>query len=238
MICYKAGMKNTLNHVTLLKTLDWLYEKTLSGLPGLDSSVEMAQKAMLGEGSLQEKANSFIRWQNAKAATSGFITGIGGFMTLPVALPANLASVLFIQIRMIAAIAYMGGYNLRDNKVKTLVYTCLLGNFAKDMIQETGIMLGTKLTAKVVANISESTLLLINQKVGFRLLSTFGSKGVLNLCKTVPLAGGIIGGSIDSIATNAIGNIARNTFLKQAPNNPYPTPAMHFFKAAKSSNTL
>jgi len=37
---------------------------------------------------------------------------------------------------MIAAIAYMGGLNLRDEKVKTLVYTCLVGNFAKDVLQE------------------------------------------------------------------------------------------------------
>jgi hypothetical protein len=35
----------------------------------------------------------------------------------------------------------------------------------------------------------------INQKVGFRLLTKFGSKGVINLGKMVPLTGGIIGGT-------------------------------------------
>jgi len=196
-----------------MRTLDWAYEKALSGLPGLVSAPDLALSYMKQEGSLLDNANSLIRWQNAKAGTSGFITGIGGLMTLPVAIPANLASVLFIQVRMIAAIAYMGGLDLRDPKVKTLVYTCLAGNFAKDILQETGIRLGTKFTALAIERISEKTLLIINQRVGFRLLTTYGSKGMINLGKVVPLIGGIIGGSIDIAATNIIGNMARDSFL-------------------------
>ena len=193
--------------------MDWAYEKAISGMPGLDSAPQLASSFMDKEGTLREKANSLIRWQNAKAGTSGFVTGIGGLMTLPVAIPANLASVLYIQIRMIAAIAYMGGYDLRDEKVKTLVYMCLVGNFVKDILQETGIRLGTKFTAMAIERISEKSLLLINQRVGFRLLTTSGTKGMINLGKAVPLVGGIIGGSIDVAATNTIGNMARNTFL-------------------------
>lgn len=197
----------------MLKVLDWTYEKVLNGVPGLDSVDELALKFLKQEGTLYEKVNSLIRWQNARAGTSGFLTGVGGLLTLPVAIPANLASVLFIQIRMIAAIAKMGGYNIRDDKVKTLVYVCLAGNFAKDIIQETGIMIGTKLTSKVIESISERSLLAINQRVGFRLLSKYGGKSTLNLGKAVPLVGGVIGGAIDTFATNLIGNTARNVFI-------------------------
>ena len=196
-----------------MRVLDWAYEKAINGMPGLDSASQLASSFMDKKGTLRERANSLIRWQNAKAGTSGFVTGIGGLITLPVAVPANLASVLYIQIRMIAAIAYMGGYDLRDEKVKTLVYMCLVGNFAKDILQETGIRLGTKFTAMAIERISEKSLLLINQRVGFRLLATSGTKGMINLGKAVPLVGGIIGGSFDVAATNTIGNMARNTFL-------------------------
>ena len=202
-----------MNHSTVMRVLDWAYEKAISGMPGLDSAPQLASSFMDKEGTLRDKANSLIRWQNAKAGTSGFVTGIGGLMTLPVAIPANLASVLYIQIRMIAAIAHMGGYDLREEKVKTLVYMCLVGNFAKDILQETGIRLGTKFTAMAIERISEKSLLLINQRVGFRLLTTSSTKGMINLGKAVPLVGGIIGGSIDVAATNTIGNMARNTFL-------------------------
>lgn len=196
-----------------MKVLDWAYENTLNGIPGLDTVDELARKFMLQEGTLHEKAGSLIRWQNAKAGSSGFITGIGGLMTLPVAIPANLASVLFIQIRMIAAIAIMGGYNLRDDKVKTMVYICLAGNFAKDLVQETGIMLGTKLTAKVIESVSERSLIAINQKVGFNLLTKYSGKGAIHIGKAVPLIGGIIGGTVDLVTTNIIGNTARNLFI-------------------------
>jgi len=206
-------MTKSLNHPALMKILDWAYEKALNGVPGLDTANELAQKFMIQEGTLHQKADSLIRWQNAKACTSGFITGIGGLMTLPVAIPANLASVLYIQIRMIAAIAHMGGYDLRDDKVKTLVYVCLAGNFAKDLIQEAGILIGTKFTTRIIESISERSLLAINQKVGFRLLSKYGGRSAINLGKAVPFAGGIIGGTIDLIATNLIGNTARNIFI-------------------------
>jgi hypothetical protein len=74
-------------------------------------------------------------------------------------------------------------------------------------------MFGTKLTVKAVESISERSLLAINQRVGFRLLSTYGVKGAINLGKAVPLVGGLIGGTIDTFTTNLIGNIARNAFL-------------------------
>jgi len=196
-----------------MKVLDWAYEKALLGIPGLDSAGETARKYMIREGTLYEKANSLIRRQNTKAGTSGFITGMGGLLTLPVAIPANIASVLYIQIRMIAAIAHMGGYNLRDDKVKTLVYMCLVGNFAKDIIQEAGIILGTKITTRVIEGISERSILAVNQRVGFRLLSTYGAKGAIDIGKAIPLIGGVIGGTIDIVTTNIIGNVARNIFL-------------------------
>jgi len=91
---------------------------------------------------------------------------------------------------------------------------CLAGNFAKDIIQETSIQIGTKLTARAVGSISEKSLQLINQKVGFKLLSVYGSKGIINLSKAVPLAGGLIGGTIDTVTTNLIGNAARKMFLE------------------------
>lgn len=206
-------MARKLNRTMILQAMDYAYEKSIQGLPGMDSAEELANNYLKKEGSLTDKANSLIRWQNAKAGSSGFITGLGGFSTLPVAIPANLFSVLYFQIRMIAAIALMGGHDLRDDRVKSLVYACLAGNMAKDILQEIGITLGTKLTAQMIGNISEKAILSINQKIGFQLLSKTGGRGAVNLGKAIPLAGGIIGGSFDVFTTNLIGNIARNTFI-------------------------
>lgn len=206
-------MSKEITQSKIMSALDWGYEMAVDGVPGLDTAEELAQSYMKNGGSKRDQVNSLIRWQNTKAGTSGFLTGLGGIITLPVALPANITSVLFIQIRMIAAIAVIGGYDIRDDQVKSLVYLCLAGNSAKDIVKGTGIVLGTKLTNSAIKSISGKTLTAINQKVGFRLFTKFGEKGVINLGKMVPLAGGFIGGTFDSVTTNTIGNVARNTFL-------------------------
>ncbi len=74
-------------------------------------------------------------------------------------------------------------------------------------------MIGAKLTARVVESVSERSLLAINQRVGFRLLSKYGGKGIVNLGKALPLVGGVIGGTIDTFTTNLIGKTARNIFI-------------------------
>ena len=170
---------------------------------------------MNGDGELVDKVNALIRWQNTKAGTSGFITGLGGIITLPVAIPANISSVIFIQVRMIAAIAHMGGYDLKDDRVKTLVYTCLTGNAAKDIVKNIGITISTKMTNTLIKNISGETIKAINKAVGFRLITKFGQKGAINLGKAIPLVGGVVGATFDSVSTNTIGNISRNIFIEE-----------------------
>ncbi|MFY9259335.1 MAG: EcsC family protein [Gallionella sp.] len=199
----------------IMQALDWAYEKSVNGVAGLDSAEELAKSYMQSNDSSYEQANSLIRWQNTKAGTSGFITGLGGIMTLPIAIPANIASVLYVQVRMIAAIAHIGGYDLKDDKVKTLVYSCLVANSAKDVLKDIGVAVGNKIAMNAVKSISGKTLQEINKKVGFKLFTKFGEKGIINLGKAVPLLGGLIGGTFDAVTTNTIGNIARDTFTPE-----------------------
>lgn len=205
-------MAEKINENKMMQVLDWAYDKAVNGVPGLDTAQDLAEDYLNGEGTLHEKVNSLVRYQNAKAGTSGFLSGLGGIMTMPVAIPANIASVIYVQIRMIAAIAYMSGYDIKNDKVRTLIYTCLAGNSAKDILKSAGIVMGNKLVIQAIKNIPGKVIVLINQKVGFRLVTKFGEKGIINLGKAVPIVGGIIGGTFDTVATNTIGNVARDIF--------------------------
>lgn len=206
-------MSEELTQNKLMQALDWAYDKAVNGVPGLDSAEELANDYLKGDASLKDKVNALIRWQNAKCGVSGFLSGIGGLITMPVSVPANIASVMYVQIRMIAAIACMGGYNLRDDRVKTFVYVCLAGNGAKDILKEVGVNLGTKITTQAISRISGAVIIKINQTVGFRLITKFGQTGILNLGKMLPVVGGLIIGIVDSTSTDIIGNVARNTFI-------------------------
>ena len=195
--------------------LNWAYDKAINGVPGLDSAEELAEDYLRGKGTLRDKANSLRKNQCKKCFTSGFVTGLGGLLVLPVSLPANITSVLFLQIRMIAAIAKMGGYDLKDDRVKTLVYQCLVANSCKEVIKNMGVRAGEKLALNFIKKIPAASLRQINKAVTIKLFTKFGEKGIINLGKTVPLLGGLISGCVDWYGAKKIGNVARDTFLPE-----------------------
>lgn len=209
-------MTEAIQENKMLKVLDWAYEKALNGLPGTSSAEELAEEYLNKNGGDSKHAcDSLIKWQISKCTTSGFLTGLGGVMTMPVAIPANISSVIYIQMRMIAAVAYIGGYELKDDSVKSLVYICLTGNAAAEVAKSAGIKIGTRLTQTAIKKISGETIKRINKAVGFRLLTKFGEKGAVNLGKAIPIVGGIIGGGFDLAATKTIGKVSKNLFLNQ-----------------------
>lgn len=201
-----------------LMILDACYKKVLEGIPLVSEPVEELADSYLKKYSSEKAIEELVSWQIRKCATSGFLTGLGGFITLPVTIPANISSVLYVQMRMIAAIAYIRGYNLKDDEVKTLIYCILAGLSIENLLKSAGIQFTKKTSLSLIQKIPGKVLTAINQKIGFRFITKAGEKGVVNLTKIVPVFGGIIGGGIDWIATKKIAKIARNTltysFLK------------------------
>ena len=197
----------------IMKCLDWLYDRAVEDGPILKSAKDIGNHYAAGTGSLEERARRLVRWQVTKAGTSGFLSGLGGVITMPVAIPANIASVMYVQIRMIAAVAHLGGHDIQNDQVRTLCYACMCGKAAADVVKNTGIRLGTKLTVEAIKKVAGKTLTDINQKVGFRLVTKFGAKGIINLGKMVPIAGGVVGGTFDASSTYVVGKIARTSFI-------------------------
>jgi hypothetical protein len=204
----------------IMKVLDWGYENAVNGLGVFPPSEQLAMDYLKNNDNDPIKAaEDLVNWQMSKAATSGFITGLGGIMTLPVTIPANISSVLFIQIRMITAIAVIGGYDIKSDKVKSLAYACMTGSAAADILKDAGIKIGTKITLVGIKKISIETIKKINQAVGFRLLTKFGTTGIVNLGKMVPIIGGLVGGGFDAVTTKTIGSIAIKTFIADNESN-------------------
>lgn len=204
--------KNTITQSKMMEVLDWSYEKAVNGLPGMETAQELANNYLNRYNSADEAIDKFIKWQQVKCATSGFLTGLGGIITLPVAIPANISSVIYVQTRMVAAIAHMRGFNLKDDQVRTLVYVALTGQAAADILKQAGIKFGTQMSTVLIKRIPFEVIKQINKAVGFRLVTKFGQTGVINLGKGIPLVGGIIGGTVDAVGTSTIGKTAKRVF--------------------------
>ena len=204
--------------------LIWAYNKAVNGVGGLGSAEALAEEYLQSNNKNKlEAINSLIRWQNAKAATGGFITNLGGITTLPVSIPANLISSIYIQLRMIAAIACISKYNssvneheLSEDQVRTLCIACLAGNNTIEVLKQAGVTIAEKCTVAMIQKyVTRDIINNINKAIGFRLITKAGKTGVINLTKAVPFVGGLVGATFDGVTTNLIGNAARDFFLKE-----------------------
>ncbi len=162
----------------------------------------------------EEACEAMIRNQIAKCATSGFITGFGGFITMPVTLPANITSVIYVQMRMIACTSYMAGFDLDSDQTQTFVYACLAGGAVNNVIKQEGIKFGVKFANGLIKKIPCKVLTKINQKVGFRFVTKFGTRGIVNLGKLIPGVGAVISGGLDLVETKIIAKRSYKWFFE------------------------
>lgn len=209
------------------KVLGTIYKSALNGVPKVSRSVDEMVADYMGKAkSPDEAAKALAKWQVMKCGTSGFVTGLGGLITLPVAIPANISSVMYVQMRMIACIAKMGGYDVTSDQVQTMVYMCLTGTTASDLVKMGLIKTGQKSLETAIKKIPGTTLVKINQKIGFRFITKFGEKGIINLGKMLPLVGGVIGGGVDVASTSIIAKNAIRMFMEgEDPDDTLPTEA-------------
>ena len=83
--------------------------------------------------------DAIVRQHIGLGAASGFVTSVGGFITLPLALPANVLGFYLIATRMTAAIAKVRGYDLRQEEIRTAVLLTLVGADADDLLKKAGM---------------------------------------------------------------------------------------------------
>jgi uncharacterized protein (DUF697 family) len=191
----------------LVSALQWVYERAIDGVPGLEGAPDLAASYQRQCATDEEAIAALIRWQVAKAAAAGFLTNLGGLATLPIALPANVLSALYIQIRMIAAIAALRGHDLRSDQVRTVALACLCGTTLLDVVKEAGIGVGTGLAQQAVASLSSEGLRRLARIGGLH-----GAHGGSRVARLTPLIGGVVAGAIDGALTRAYANAAKRLF--------------------------
>lgn len=135
-----------MNNQQMMELLESLYEKSINGIPKVSVPIEkLAEDYLQKSDNVEKAAKKLNKYQIAKCATSGFLTSFGGVLTLPVTILANIGSVTYVQMRMIACMAYMGGYDINSDQVQTLVYACLAGISLDQIIKRAGIQFGENL---------------------------------------------------------------------------------------------
>ena len=191
----------------------WILDQALGGIGPLRSASDLANDYRhQSYPNDAERVQALIRWAVAKNAAIGVVTGLGGVLTMPVAIPGSLAASLAIQAPMVAAIAEIYGHDSKDDQVRTAILLCMIGTAMEDIVKAAGVTLGGKVAIEGLKKIPGTVLIEINKRVGFRLLTKFGERGVVNLAKLVPLVGGAVGGTFDGATCYMVGQAADRAF--------------------------
>jgi uncharacterized protein (DUF697 family) len=202
---------------TAARTLaKYLLEKGIDGAGPLSSAEELAadwlDKSI--ESSNDERVEALIARETTKNFTTGFLTGLGGALTLPVAVPSALIASWLLQARLAGAIARIYGHDLRSSRTRTTILLSLAGDVARDAMEGLGLRIGTRLTQRAVDQIPGRALVEINKRIGLRLVAKAGERSVSNFSRFVPLVGGVVGGAMDALVCRTVGKTAQTLFRR------------------------
>jgi uncharacterized protein (DUF697 family) len=183
-------------------------------LPG--AKTHAARQLQRHGGSVDGAISSIIDFHVRLASAQGFVTNLGGLAALPVAIPANLAGVAVLQVRMVAAIAHLRGYDLDDNRVRTALVMCLLGGeeIAKRIVE--GKLPTSPMTVATAPVFDPDLDRQVAEEVTAGLAARVGGRSLaLAVTKRVPILGGGIGAVMDGVATYQVGQFAKKEMLRR-----------------------
>lgn len=195
----------------------------IDGIGPVDSSAQVVAKARGKHGSDVDKAIDEIVGDHVKkAAVGGFVTGVGGIFTMPVALPANVLEFYTLATRMVAGIAELRGYDVSTKAARAAVVLSLVGADADELMRKAGISTAAglagsgRLATLAMSRLPKAAAMMVNKAVGFRLLTAVGGKALGRLIRFVPVAGGVIGAGLDGYLMKRIAEHAKKEFVAKA----------------------
>jgi hypothetical protein len=189
-----------------------LLDVGIDGKGPFDSAQQVADVAVGGKADAEQAIDAIVRQHLKMAAAGGFVTGIGGLLTMPIALPANVAEFYLVATRMVAAIASVRGYDIRQREIRAAVLLTLVGADSEDLLKKAGLATTGRLSNLAAQRLPGPALLAVNKALGFRLLTQVSKKGLTRLGKGVPVVGGVVGAGLDAYLLKRIADQAKHEF--------------------------
>lgn len=193
----------------LQRSLDKLIDFVIKTDPNLVMAYVDKLRAQNPEITDHELARKIMNRKAFKNGLVGAVTGIGGLVTLPVAVPANLAATWRVQATMACAIAYVYGHTPSTTDLKTDIYIIIAGDSAKEVFKRFGIEVSKAVTKKTIDTyVTREVMKKIWAVIGQKIITKAGEKSLTSLVKMVPFVGAPVGFAFDWVATRAVGETA------------------------------
>ncbi len=186
-----------------------ILERAIDGvgpLPGAAASGDAALRRTGGDTGWA--VESLISRHMRLAAAQGFLTNLGGIVTMGVTMPTNIAAVALLQCHLAAAIAHLHGYPLADPAVRDAVLVCLLDDDERKSLAGSRRERGRLTPAAIAAGPPDADRSeRISRSVTGQLLAGAGGKQLASfVARRIPVLGGAVGGVGDAWSTRRIGH--------------------------------
>ncbi len=194
------------------RMIERLLDVGIDGGGPFESARKVADVAIAKHAEAEWAIDAMVRSHLLLAAAGGFVTSLGGFVVMPIALPANVMGFYLVATRLVAGIASTRGHDIDQPEVRSAVLLALVGADADDLLKTVGHAGTGRLVNLAAQRLPGPVLMAVNKGVAFRLLSRVGKKSVTRFGKVVPLAGGVVGAGLDTYLLKRIADHARQEF--------------------------
>ena len=190
-------------------------QRAINGTGPLPSAATGAERKLAEAGGDVDKAISEIIEQHVRlAGAQGFVTNLGGLIAAAVAIPTNIAGLALVQCRMVAAIAYLRGYDLADGRVRNAILACILGeDDVQKLIRKKLIPAPPMAIATAPTYDPHLDSLMAAEVTSEMLTRVAGKRAATMVGRRIPVVGGLVGAGTDGFATWQIGRYADRELL-------------------------
>lgn len=204
-----------------IKLLGQILNAGINGVATFSSAKKIAEPYLSNKKypTQLDKIRALVKIEKTKNFTTGFLTSMGGIFTLPFTIPASIAANWVIQTRMVAAMAYIGGFNIDDPPVRVSIALCLLGKKGKESLNCSHEEFQTLLRKDHISKLSKQTLQMLNLLIANRLMKLAVQKGLSRVGKAIPIVGGAFGGILDYYSCKNSSEFAMELFDLKSKND-------------------
>lgn len=184
--------------------------RAIKGVGPLPPAAAAADKHLKDCGGDVDKAvHDVIETHVRLSAAQGFVTNIGGLVTMAATVPANISGLALLQCRMIAGIAHLRGYNLDDPRVRNAILLTMLGEDHVNALVKKRKIPGSPMVIATAPTHDPSLDPVIAGEVTSALMGrVVGKRAVKTVVRKVPIAGGFYGAGSDGYTTWQVGRYA------------------------------
>jgi hypothetical protein len=186
------------------------FDRAVDGFGPLVGAAEAADKRLAEhDGDVDKAIRSLIDTHVRFAGAEGFLTNIGGLVTMAVTLPLNVSGLALLQCHLVAGIAHLRGYDLTDPRVRNAVIACMLGeDTVKKLVKKKKLPSTPMAIATAPADDPELDTRLAAEVTGELMARVAGKRTIAVIGRRVPVIGGGVGAVTDGYATYQIGRYA------------------------------